>query len=158
VDLREPETAVFLGDLHPHRADLLEALDDLVGDLRVALDLVRIYLIDEEFPQRGEEFLALFDRLGAELRLGMDQVKPEVAEEELLAEARQLPLLLARGFGDLPGLAFADVGRSHPLITPQLGRRIRRLHHTYAPVARRSHRFPRPRRPRSRGVPRSRDR
>ena len=102
VDLREPEAAVLLGDLHAHRADALEALDDLVGDLGVALDLQRVDLVLEELAQRGEETLALLGRLGVEPRLRVDQVEPEVAEEQLLAEARQLPLLLARGLGDLP--------------------------------------------------------
>ena len=41
----------------------------------------------------------------------MDQVQAEVAEEELLAEARELPLLLAGRLGDLPGLLLADLGR-----------------------------------------------
>ena len=110
VDLREPEAAVLLGDLHAHRADPLEPLDDLVGELRVALDLQRVDLVLEERPQLGEEALALLDRRVVEPRLGMDQVEAEVAEEQLLAEARQLPFLLARGLGDLPGLALGDIG------------------------------------------------
>ena len=84
---------------------------DLVGDLRVALDLQRIDLVLEEFTQRGEETLALLGGLGVEPRLGVDQVEPEVAEEELFAEARELPFLLPGGFRDLPCLAFADVRR-----------------------------------------------
>ena len=120
VDLREPEAAVLLGDLHPHRADPLEPLDDLVGDLRLALDQQRVDLVLEELAERREEALALLGRLGVEPRLRVDQVQPVVAEEELLAEAREFPFLLARGFGDLPCLAFADVRRSHLLITAQL--------------------------------------
>ena len=120
VDLREPQAAVLLGDLHAHRADPLEALDDLVGELRVALDLERVDLVLEERPQLGEEALALLGRRVVEPRLGMDQVQAEVAEEEFLAEARQLPFLLARGLGDLPGLALAHIRRGHHRITAQL--------------------------------------
>jgi hypothetical protein len=39
----------------------------------------------------------------------MDQIEPEVAEEELLAEARQPPLGLACLCGDLPGRPLVDV-------------------------------------------------
>ena len=127
VDLRQAEAAVLLGDLHAHRADPLEALDDLVGQLRVALDLQRVDLVLEERPQLGEEALALLDRRVVEPRLGMDQIEAEVAEEEFLAEARQLPFLLARGLGDLPGLALAHIRRGHHLITAQLLPLTRRL-------------------------------
>jgi hypothetical protein len=34
----------------------------------------------------------------------MDQVKPEVAQEQLSSKARQRPLGVARRFGDLAGL------------------------------------------------------
>jgi hypothetical protein len=44
--------------------------------------------------------------LRIEPRLRMDQVEAEVAQEQLLAEARQLPLGLARGLGDFAGLLF----------------------------------------------------
>ena len=47
--------------------------------------------------------------LGRRLRERMHQVEAEVAEEELLQEARRRPLGLARLLGDLPGLGFADV-------------------------------------------------
>ena len=39
----------------------------------------------------------------------MDEVDAEAAEEQLAHEARALPLGLARGLGDLPRLALADV-------------------------------------------------
>ena len=116
VDLREPEAVVLLGHLHAHRADALEALDDLVRDLGVALDLQRVDLVREELAQRGEETLALLGRLGVEPRLRVDQVEPVVAEEELLAEARQLPILLAGGLGDLPCLLLGDVRGGHDLL------------------------------------------
>ena len=46
---------------------------------------------------------------GIELRLRVDEVEPQVAEEELLAEARLLPALLARALGDLSGFLLADL-------------------------------------------------
>src|SRR4051812_34544400 len=110
VDLRQAEAAVLLGDLHAERAELLEAVDDLFGDLRVALDLQRVDVLDEERAQALEEGLALLDRGGVELGLRVDEVELEVAEEQLLAEARELPVALARVLGDLPGFLLADVG------------------------------------------------
>ena len=44
VDLREAEAAVLLGHLHAERAELLEAVDDRLGDPRLALDLERVDL------------------------------------------------------------------------------------------------------------------
>ena len=108
--------------------------------------------------QLGEEALALLGRLGVEPRLGMDQVQAEVAEEEFLAEARQLPFLLARGLGDLPGLALAHIRRGHPLITAQLRARARRLNRPHAPDPRRHRRPARLRRPRARRRAAARDR
>ena len=81
--------------------------------LRVALDLQRVDVLDEERPQALEEPLALLDGLGVEPRLGMDQVEPQAAEEEVLAEARQLPLALAGLLGDLAGFAFGDCVAMH---------------------------------------------
>ena len=110
VDLREPETAVLLGDLHPERADSLQPIDHVVGDLCRGLDLERIDLPLQEVPQRLEEALALLDSLRVQTRLGMDQFGPEVPEEKLLAEARQFPFRLARRLGDLAGLFLRDFG------------------------------------------------
>ena len=55
MDLREAEPAVLLGHLHAERAELLEAVDDRVGDAGVALDLERVDLLDEERAQAGQE-------------------------------------------------------------------------------------------------------
>ncbi len=66
----------------------------------------RVDGLQQERPQALEEPLAALDRLGVELRLRMDQVQPQVAEEEVLAEARQLPIALAGLLGDLAGLTF----------------------------------------------------
>jgi ribosomal protein S16 len=105
VHLREAEAAVALGHLHPQRPELLEPVHHVVRDLRLALDAQRIDLGLEEGAQPGEEALALLHRLRVQARLGVDQVEAEAPEEQLLAEARQLPLALAGLLGDLPGLA-----------------------------------------------------
>ena len=93
----------------PSAPSSLRPVDHGVGDLRLALDLQRVDLLDEELAQPREEGLALLDRGGVELGLRVDEVEPEVAEEELLAEARLLPALLARALGDLPCFLLADV-------------------------------------------------
>ena len=117
VHLRQTESAVLLGYLHAERAQPFETFNDLVGDLRVALDLERVDVLLQERPQAVEEALALLDRGRIERRLGVDQVKAEVAEEQLLAEARQLPLGLARRLDDLSCLALGD-GDSHGISAP----------------------------------------
>src|SRR6476646_11320161 len=86
VDLAHPEPPVSLGDLHAEGAQVLEALDDVLGDLRLALDLPAVYPPGEEVAKALEERLALLDRGRIELRLRMDEVEAEPAEEEFLAE------------------------------------------------------------------------
>lgn len=54
--------------------------------------------------QLRQKALALLDRVRVKARLGMDQIQAEVSQEELLGEARQLPLGFTRGFGDLARL------------------------------------------------------
>src|SRR5450755_981426 len=104
IDLRQAQPTVLLRHLDPQRTDLLEPVDHVVGDLRVTLDLERIHLGLEEPAQSPEETLALFDHLRVQPRLRMDQIEPEVTQEQLLAETRQLPLRLTRGFDDVTGL------------------------------------------------------
>ena len=101
VDLREAQAAVLRWDLHPQGADPLQGVDHAIGDLRVALDLERVNLRGQHRPELGEEALALLDRLGVQPRLRMDQIEAEIAEEQLLAEARELPLALSRRLDDV---------------------------------------------------------
>ena len=74
------------------------------GILRVALDLERIDLSLEKLAQLRQEPLALLDGRRIEPRLRVDQIEAEVPEKQFLAEAGQLPLRLARRFGDLASL------------------------------------------------------
>jgi len=109
VDLAEAQAAVGLGHLHAERAELLEPVDHLGRDARLSLDAQRVDVLDEEGAQALEEGLALLDGRGIGGRLRMDQVEAEVAEEELLAEARELPVLLPSLLGHLARLALGDV-------------------------------------------------
>jgi hypothetical protein len=109
IDLREPEPAVLLGHLHAQRAERLEPVEDAVGDLGVALDLQRVDLRLQERAQPREERLALLDRGRVEPRLRRDQVEPEAAEEQLLAEAGKLPLSLACRFCNFACLPLRDL-------------------------------------------------
>jgi hypothetical protein len=86
------------------RADLREAGCRAVGDLRLALNLERINLRLEKHLQPREETPAVLDRVRIQPRLRMDQVEPAVAEEQLLAETRQLPLRIARRLDDVTSL------------------------------------------------------
>ena len=101
VDLRQPQASVLLGDLHSQRPEVLEALDDVVAELAVLLDLQRIDALGQEGPQARQELLALADPLGIDLGLGVDQVEPKVTEVHAAAEARELPLGLPAVLGDL---------------------------------------------------------
>src|SRR3954452_1950170 len=67
-------------------AQVLEALDDVFGNLRLAVDLLPVDALGEEDAEALEQRLALLDRGRIELGLRMDEVEAEVAEEELLAE------------------------------------------------------------------------
>ena len=106
VHLGKAEPAVLLGDLHAQCAEALQPVDHALGNPRLTLDLERVDLGLEEFAQLGQESLSLLHRLRIETRLGMDQIEPEVAQEQFLGEARQLPLRLARGLRDLARLPF----------------------------------------------------
>ena len=106
-DLGKPEPAVLLGHLHPERAERLQAIEDLGGDPRVALDLQRVDLGLEELAQLAQEGRAPARGGLVESGLRMDEVDPQRAQEQLPAEARQLPLRLARLLGDATRLALA---------------------------------------------------
>ena len=108
VHLGEAEAAVLDVDLHAERAELLEPVDHLVRDARLALDVGAVDLRLAEVAQLREELLAAPDVLAGGHGMGMDEVEPEAAEEELLGEARLAPVLFARGLGDLSCFALAD--------------------------------------------------
>jgi hypothetical protein len=108
--VREPEAAVLLRDLHAEGAHLPQVLDHLVRVLAGGVDLHGVHVVAEEtlhlVVERGE-----LGALRARQRIGMDEVEPEVPQEQLAHEAGLRPFLLARGFRDLQGFPFGDFGR-----------------------------------------------
>src|SRR2546422_449269 len=88
--------------------------DLFLGKLR--MDLIHPYPEqDPEEIRRAQPFLEQLERLlrppdlfGILLGVGVDQVHPQLAEEQVADEARRGPLLLARRFGDLARLIGAD--------------------------------------------------
>src|SRR5262245_6285210 len=102
--LAETETAVFLRDLDAECAQLPEALQNCLWNLAVAIDLVAVDLLPHEALEPLEERSRL-RCLGRILsREGVDQVEPESPFEQLAHEARRLPFLLPRCFGDFASL------------------------------------------------------
>src|SRR5579884_3273597 len=105
IDLRKTEPAVTLVDLHSQRPQLLQTVDDVLGDASLTLDLERVDLPLQKLPQRLQKPLPLLHRVGRNRRLGMDQVQPETTQEQLLAEAGQAPLTLTGILGNLTRFA-----------------------------------------------------
>lgn len=110
VHLGEAEASVLGVDLHAEGADVLEAVDDLVGDLCLALDTGRVDLRLAEVAQLGEELLAaLYVVLGGH-GMRVDQIEAEATEEQFLGEAGLAPVLFAGRLRDLSCLTFSDGG------------------------------------------------
>jgi hypothetical protein len=103
VHLGQAKAAIALLDLDSQRAQLGQAPHNLVGNLGVALDLQRVDRLAQEPLELGQEGLALALLLLGRAGVGVDQVEPEPPQEQLLAEARPLPVLLARCLGLLAG-------------------------------------------------------
>lgn len=110
VQLGEAETAVLAVDLHAERAELLESGERLVGDAGLAFDAGAVDPGLAELAEGREEGLAAPGVLLRGERVGMDEVQPEPAEEELLGEAGLVPVTLTGGLGGLPGLVCGDLG------------------------------------------------
>ena len=66
-------------------------------------------MFDAELLKPGEELFAGGLCVGVRTRVGVDQVQPEFAEKEFLAEARLVPGRLPRVLGDLPGMLLGHV-------------------------------------------------
>ncbi len=107
--LRQSQAAEFGRDLDPERAHLLEFVDDLLRDLALAVDLVRV-----DSPQQRVQALEegprplLLLRIG--LRIGVDQLQTQVALEQLAHEARARPFGFTRRLGDGTRFLLADLG------------------------------------------------
>ncbi len=127
-ELRQPEAAVFPRDLDPEGAQLPQPGNNLLGDLALAVDAVRVDALPQESLESLEKRARPLHLLGILLGVGMDEIHPQLAEEQVAHEARRGPLLLARGFGNLARLVGADAalrsgnGRGHGTSSPNINR------------------------------------
>src|SRR5207244_6946811 len=83
----EPEASVLLGDLHPERAELEEALEHGLRDFRRALDLLRVHVAFQEgfnLPAKGFAGGTFVRRL----RWREEQGEIGLADEEARHKAR----------------------------------------------------------------------
>jgi len=107
--LRQAEPAVLPGDLDAERAQLPQALNHRLGDFAFAIDAVRVDVVPQEALELVEEGLGAADLLRSLLGIGVHEVEPQPAQEQIADEARRGPLLLACGLGDFAGLVGADL-------------------------------------------------
>jgi hypothetical protein len=89
---------------------------------------VRIDVLNHELAELGDVGVRLGPVLRRLLRVGMDQVQAEVAEEKLADEAGRGPFGLARRLGDLARLLLAGcgpavLGTHHTILVAGLGSR-----------------------------------
>ncbi len=103
-DLRQPETAVLLRDLHAETAELGQFTDVFVGYPRVAFDAAAVHRTACR-AQAREELLGAGILVGSRSREGVNEVEGEPSEEQFLREGRLVPLGFAgllRYFASLP--------------------------------------------------------
>ena len=96
----ESEAAVLLRNLHAPGAELAETLENLLGILAGAIDLVGIDVFGEEAAETFDVLIAhrlVFLRL---LRERVDEIEIEVPKKEVTDERRLLPFGFATGLGD----------------------------------------------------------
>src|SRR6266566_7107043 len=99
--LRQAEPAVLAWNLDAEGTELLQSVDDLFRNLAFAIDAVGIDLLAQKALEAVEEGFGAGDFGGILLGIGMDEIHPQVAQEELADETRRRPFLFARGFGDV---------------------------------------------------------
>src|SRR5712691_9107575 len=101
--LGETEPAILARDLDAERPHRLECLDDLAGDLALAVDAIGVDLLHQA-RQAVEERFGAGDFSGILLGIGMDEVEAQGAEEQVANEAGRGPPRLARRFRDIARL------------------------------------------------------
>ena len=79
-------------------------------DLPFPVDPVRIHFLDQE-PLEPVGERAKLGPVEPNFRKGMDEVEPEVAEEDLLQEGRRRPLRFTSLFRNPAGLGFGKRAR-----------------------------------------------
>ena len=107
-ELRQAEPPVLAGNLDAEGAELPQALNHVLGDFAFPIDAVGVDVLAQEPLELVEERLGAGDFVRILFGVGMDQIHPQVAEEELADETRRRPLLLACRFRDFTRLLGAD--------------------------------------------------
>src|SRR5690606_33645165 len=90
-DLRQPEAAVLLRDLHAEAAEFGQLADVFVGYPRVAFDAAAVHRT-ARCAQACEELLGAGVLVGCRSWEGVDEVEGEPSEEQFLREGRLVPL------------------------------------------------------------------
>ncbi|MBI2537452.1 MAG: hypothetical protein HYW06_10930 [Gemmatimonadetes bacterium] len=107
--LREPQTSVLARDLDTEAAQLGQALDHVRRDLGVAVDRLGIDGGPEERGQLVQPGFGPGFFFRVERGVGVNEMEPEPAFEQLAHEARGFPFLLAGRFGHFASVAFTHV-------------------------------------------------
>ncbi len=107
-DVGETQAPVFLRDLHSEGPERAQPVEDPLRVLAGAIDLRRIDFVLEEGLEALVEVPELRPLVPAQ-GIGMNEIQPEVAEEQFLDEAWMFPLRFAGGLRDVARLELADV-------------------------------------------------
>ena len=92
----------------PNAPTAAMSLDHFIGYAGIALDQRAVHRGLAEFPQPSAELLAAAAGFLTRARMRMDQVQPEVTQEQLLTKARLIPPGLPGFLRYLTCLALAD--------------------------------------------------
>ncbi len=103
-ELGEAEPTVLDGGLDPERAELGEAVENLLGNPALPVDGVAVDVVARERLELLQELGGPLLLLGVRARMRVHQPQVEPALEERAREAALLPVLLACLLGDLPSL------------------------------------------------------
>jgi hypothetical protein len=101
VDSRQAEPAVLPRNLDAEGAKGLQPVDHLVADPRLPLDPMTVDLRLTELAQPRQELFTRTREIRVDVRQRIDEIEPEPAEEQLLAEAGPVPPVLSCFFGCL---------------------------------------------------------
>src|SRR6266704_2096003 len=88
--------------------EIPQALNHVLGDFAFAIDAIGVDLLAQEAFELVEKWFGAGDFVRILFGVGMNQIHPQVAEEELADKARRSPLHLARRFRDFTRLCGAD--------------------------------------------------
>ena len=80
-ELRQTEPIIFPRDLDAERAELAQPVDDVVGNLALAIDAIGVHVFPQEPLELVEERFGAGDFVSILFGVGMNQVHPQRAEE-----------------------------------------------------------------------------